>query len=133
MNKNKLARQHGFFSWDDFLIEARSARRLKAELKELRGKQAPLERAAAAVAGERVMLGAERAALASAYRDVACFYSKLAVTEEQAAGDARTLARSYEDHAEELESGKTRSELMKELAEDIRRDGGIPMERQGAE
>ena len=131
MNKNKLARQHGFFSWEELLIEARRARKLKEELRQVRQLQTPLERAVSEVAGERVLLSAERAALANAYRDVARFYRERATSEERASQAAKVLARSYEDHAEELETGKTRAELIRQEAQEIREAGGIPVERFG--
>ncbi len=131
MNKNKLARQHGFFSWEQLLVEARRARKLKEELRQVRQLQTPLERAVSEVAGERVLLSAERAALANAYRDVARLYRERGASEERASQAAKVLAGHYEGHAEELETGKTRAELLQQEEQEIREAGGIPVERFG--
>jgi chromosome segregation ATPase len=131
MNKNKLARQHGFFSWEELLREAKQARKLREELRQVRQQQAPLEHAVSEVAGERVLVSAERAALASAYRDVARLYRERGASEERASQAAKVLAGYYEGHAEELETGKTRAELIRQEAQEIREAGGIPVERFG--
>jgi len=99
MNRNKLARQHGYYDWESLIRAADSAKKLKSELQAERAANAPLRAAVVAVEIERAALDARRAALEEAFLGVAEHYQERAVRAERDAAAARAIGRSYAELA----------------------------------
>ena len=102
MNKNKLARQHGYFDWASLIRSADAAKKLRTELMSERAANAPLRQAVKDTELERAALAAERVRLAESLQNIAEHYRDRAVRSERDSVAARVIGGAYERHAAEV-------------------------------
>jgi len=103
MNKSKLARQHGYYDWDDLLKSADAYKQTKAALVKEVASHAGLVRAAKEAESERIRLKREQAELAAGWRTLAEVYEALAVERDRGADAAAAIAKMYHANAARLE------------------------------
>jgi hypothetical protein len=110
MNPNRLARSHGFFDWKDLLSKAQEARRLRVELRAAGDLVLPTVRRAELVEKEHAEIVAERARLASAWRELADLVWDKARAPERDRDALKAIAAHYRERAKTLETGETPKE-----------------------
>lgn len=103
MNKNKLARQHGFYTWAEFLKAAESAKSLKQELADEKRRHEPLVRAAETANQATAAAELAKKTVAATYRDLSVQWAERADSAQKQAEAFRIVAREWRKRADELD------------------------------